>query len=97
MNTATHRPYRVMVLVVMAVLGGAMPQAAGPAPAVATAATAAPAATAPAAGPLPAGARPPPRCLKRSALGKCERRVPSTVRHPPPATPAQRTERQPQA
>lgn len=90
MNTATHRPYRVMVLVVMAVLGGAMPQAAGPAPAVATAATA------PAAGPLPAGARPPPRCLKRSALGKCERRVPSTVRHPPPATPVQRTERQPQ-
>ena len=94
MDTATHRPYRVMVLVVMAVLGGAMPQAAGPAPAVATAA---PAATVPAAGPLPAGARPPPRCLKRSALGKCERRVPSTVRQPPPATPAQRTGRQPQA
>ena len=77
MNTATHRPYRVMVLVVMAVLGGAMPQAAGPVPTIAAA---------PAAGALPAGARPPPRCLKRSALVKCERRVPSTVRSP--ASPA---------
>ncbi|MCH1908765.1 hypothetical protein MKP15_08250 [Stenotrophomonas sp. Y6] len=88
MNTGIHHPYSLAALVmlaVLAVLGGTGLPGRPAAPAT-------PAdASAPASAPRPATAKVLPRCLKRSALGKCERRAPAASggnRAAPVATPA---------
>lgn len=85
MNTGIHHPYSLAALVMLAVLGGTGLPGTPAAPATPAGASA------PASAPLPATAKVLPRCLKRSALGKCERRAPAASggnRAAPAATPA---------
>lgn len=85
MNTGIHHPYSLAALVMLAVQGGTALPATPAAPATPAGASA------PASAPRPATAKVLPRCLKRSALGKCERRAPAASggnRAAPVATPA---------
>lgn len=85
MNTGIHHPYSLAALVMLAVLWGTGLPATPAAPATPAGASA------PASAPRPATAKVLPRCLKRSALGKCERRAPAASggnRAAPVATPA---------
>ncbi|WP_313230237.1 hypothetical protein [Stenotrophomonas acidaminiphila] len=85
MNTGIHHPYSLAALVMLAVLWGTGLPGTPAAPATPAGASA------PASAPRPATAKVLPRCLKRSALGKCERRAPAASggnRAAPVATPA---------
>lgn len=84
MNADTYCLHRAMAVVLFAVLGGALSQAAIAGPA----APSVPDSNSPSSRPPPIVAKAPPRCLKRSALGKCERRAPATASRNPPAVPA---------
>lgn len=85
MNTGIHHPYSLAALVMLAVLWGTGLPGTPAAPATPAGASA------PASAPRPVTAKVLPRCLKRSALGKCERRAPAASggnRAAPVATPA---------
>ena len=85
MNTGIHHPYSLAALVMLAVLWGTGLPGTPAAPATPAGASA------PASAPRPVTAKVLPRCLKRSALGKCERRAPAASggnRAAPAATPA---------
>lgn len=85
MNTGIHHPYSLAARVVLAVLWGTGLPGTSAAPATPAGASA------PASAPRPVTAKVLPRCLKRSALGKCERRAPAASggnRAAPVATPA---------
>ncbi|MBN8791534.1 MULTISPECIES: hypothetical protein [Stenotrophomonas] len=84
MNANIRRLHRAMALVLLAVLGGAMAGGAVAGPVTPPV----PSSSSPSSRPPPVVAKAPPRCLKRSALGKCERRAPATGRRNPPAAPA---------
>lgn len=84
MNVNIHRLHRAMALVLLAVLGGAMARGAVAGPVTPPV----PGSSSSSSKPPPLVAKAPPRCLKRSALGKCERRAPPATRRNPSAVPA---------